>query len=133
MRTFHSDMIDNHSILFRGNNAAPRIITAFIHAQAGSYLNNILGSHLSEVIRDPRLQGFSVASTLSDDQREQNLRHIQTISKSFLDAIVESTDAFPLYGLIHMVADVVGPCGRFFITLQHAQLRDFVVMQLPHM
>src|SRR5580704_4464095 len=35
---------ENHAILFRGNNAAPRIITAFIHLQADNYLNDTLGT-----------------------------------------------------------------------------------------
>ena len=89
---------ENHSILFRGNNAAPRIITAFIHAQAGSYLTDTLGTLLNDVIRDPRLQEFSVASTVAPEQRELNLRHIQTIAQNFLDAIVGSANSFPSYG-----------------------------------
>jgi hypothetical protein len=88
---------ENHSILFRGNNAAPRIITAFIHTQSGSYLSNTLGPLLSDVIRDPRLQDFSVAPNISPEEREKNLRYIQVIAKDFLDAIVKSSDTFPLY------------------------------------
>ena len=88
---------DNPSILFRGNNAPPRILTAFIHSQAGSYLTETLGNLLRDVIEDPRVQDFSVASTIPPEEREQNLRHIQTIAKSFLDAIVDSTGSFPAY------------------------------------
>lgn len=88
---------DNPAILFRGNNAPPRILTTFIHSQAGSYLSDTLGSLLRDVIQDPRLQAFSVASTIPPEEREQNLRHIQTIAKSFLDAIVDSTGSFPPY------------------------------------
>jgi hypothetical protein len=88
---------ENHSILFRGNNAAPRIITAFIHSQSGSYLFNTLGPLLSDVIRDPRLQEFSVAANTLPEQREANLRYIQVIAKTFLDAIMKSSDTFPLY------------------------------------
>jgi hypothetical protein len=91
-----SNMIESYSILFRGNNAAPRIITAFIHAQSGSYLSSTLGPLLSDVIQDPRLQDFSVASNVAPEQRVANLQYIQTIAQSFLDAIVDSADSFPL-------------------------------------
>jgi hypothetical protein len=83
--------------LFRGNNAAPRIITAFIHDKAGSYLTDTLGSLLSDVIRDPRLQDFSIAPNIPAEERDKNLRHIQIVAQSFLDAIVESTESFPMY------------------------------------
>ena len=89
--------VDNPSILFRGNNAAPRIITAFVHDNSGSYLMDTLGGPLNEVIRDPRLQDFSIASTIPAEERDQNLRHIETVAKMFLDAIVDSADAFPSY------------------------------------
>ena len=88
---------DNPAILFRGNNAPPRILTTFIHSQAGSYLNDTLGTLLRDVIQDPRVQEFSVASNIPPEEREQNLRHIQTIAKGFLDAIVDSTGSFPPY------------------------------------
>ena len=91
-----SNMIESYSILFRGNNAAPRIITAFIHAQSGSYLSSTLGPLLSDVIQDPRLQDFSVASNVAPEQRVTNLQYIQTIAQSFLDAIVDSADSFPV-------------------------------------
>jgi hypothetical protein len=93
---FKSNYSENHSILFRGNNAAPRIITAFIHSQSGSYLANTLGPLLSDVIRDPHLQEFSVAANTVPEQREANLRYIQVIAKNFLDAIMKSSDTFPL-------------------------------------
>lgn len=83
-------------MLFRGNNAAPRIITAFLHAQAQNYLTDTLGPILSDAIRDPRLQGFSTASTLPPEERENNLQYIQVVAKRFLDAIVKSADALPL-------------------------------------
>jgi len=86
---------ENHSILFRGNNAAPRIITAFIHSQAGSYLTDTLGSLLNEVIHDPKLYEFSVASSISPEQREENIRYIQIVAKKFLDAIMDSTNSLP--------------------------------------
>jgi hypothetical protein len=89
-------MKDSYSILFRGNNAAPRIITAFIHAQSGSYLSNTLGPLLNNVIQDPRLQEFSVASNIAPERRVANIQYIQTIAQSFLDAIVDSADSFPM-------------------------------------
>jgi neurofibromin 1 len=93
---------DNPAILFRGNNAPPRILTTFIHAQAGLYLSETLGPLLRDVIQDPRVQDFSVASTVPSEEREQNLRHIQTIAKSFLDAIVHSAGSFPPYAPLVM-------------------------------
>jgi hypothetical protein len=91
------DCKDNHAILFRGNNAAPRIITAFIHAQADTYLKDNLGPLISEAIRDPRLHTFSTASNISSSEREANLRYIQIVAKRFLDAIVNSADTLPAY------------------------------------
>jgi hypothetical protein len=83
--------------LFRGNNAAPRIITTFIHAQAGSYLSDTLGALLMSVIRDQRLQNFELnPSKVAPEQRTRNLRNIQAIAKNFLDAIVASADALPM-------------------------------------
>lgn len=100
---------DNPAILFRGNNAPPRILTTFIHSQAGSYLNDTLGALLRDVIQDPRVQEFSVASTIPTEEREQNLRHIQTIAKNFLDAIVDSTGSFPPYASFIYKADTQAP------------------------
>jgi len=87
---------ENASIIFRGNNAAPRIITAYIHSQSGSYLKDTLGSLINDVIVDPRLQEFSVSSSVPEEQREENLRYIQTVAKLFFDAIVNSPNSFPL-------------------------------------
>jgi hypothetical protein len=87
---------DGHSVLFRGNNAAPRIITTFLHTQADTYLADILGPVLRKAIRDPHLQEFSTGSSLPREEREANLRYIQVVAKEFLDAIVNSGDALPL-------------------------------------
>ena len=97
---------ENHAILFRGNNAAPRIITAFIHLQADNYLNDTLGTLLSDAIRDPRLQGFSTSSNISALERETNLRYIQYVAKRFLDAIVNSADSLPPYPHFTSFADL---------------------------
>jgi neurofibromin 1 len=69
-------------------------------------LNDILGTLLNDVIRDPRLQEFSVASNVSSEQREQNIRYIQTVAKNFLDAIVGSANSFPPYVLLSNVVDI---------------------------
>ena len=60
-------------------------------------MNDTLGTLLTDVIRDPRLQDFSVATNVPPDQREQNIRYIQTVAKKFLDAIVGSTNSLPTY------------------------------------
>jgi len=88
---------ENFAILFRGNNAPPRIITAFVHMRAGHYLSDTLGPLVREVFRDRRLQGFSVSSELDAEEREANLHYIQTVAKKFLDAIVGSLGSFPPY------------------------------------
>jgi len=88
---------ENFAILFRGNNAPPRIITAFVHMRAGHYLSDTLGPLLREVFRDRRLQGFSVSSEVDAEEREANLHYIQTVAKKFLDAIVGSVSSFPPY------------------------------------
>jgi hypothetical protein len=59
-------------------------------------LNDTFGALLNEVIHDPALKDFSVASNIPPDERERNIHHIQTVAKKFLDAIVQSTDSFPL-------------------------------------
>jgi neurofibromin 1 len=49
-------------------------------------------------IRDPRLQNFELnPSKVTPEQRSRNIRNIQAIAKNFLDAIVDSADALPLY------------------------------------
>lgn len=90
-------MLENFQILFRGNNAAPRIITSFVHMCAGHYLSDTFGPLLREAFRDPRLQGFSVSPEVDAEERDANLRYIQTVAKKFLDAIVGSADSFPPY------------------------------------
>ena len=93
---FEIKYLESHSVLFRGNNAAPRIITSFLHTQVEGYLADTLGPIMKEVIRDPRLQDFSTGGNLSLEEKEANLRYIQVIAKKFLDAIVNSAETLPV-------------------------------------
>lgn len=107
-------------------------MTAFIHAHAGSYLNDTLGALLSDVIRDPRLQDFSVASNIPPDQREQNIRYIQTVAKKFLDAIVGSTDSLPAYVLLPTTL-TLDHCEISFVTSRYAVKNDLASTIHPHL
>ena len=69
-------------------------------------MSDTLGTLLSDVIRDPRLQEFSVGSNVSSEQREQNIRYIQIVAKNFLDAIAGSANSFPTYLLPFDVIDL---------------------------
>jgi neurofibromin 1 len=125
---------ENFAILFRGNNAAPRIITAFVHMRAGHYLSDTLGTLLREVFSDPRLQNFSVAAEIDPEEREGNLQYIKTIAKKFLDAIVGSADSFPLYQFPPTyILITLGRCARYFTMSLRAQPRGSAGMRLLHM
>jgi len=109
------DRLENYTMVFRGNNAAPRIITAFIHSQAGSYLSDTLGPLLRRVIRDPRLKEIDLdLSKVAPEERLRNIGNIQAIAQSFLDAIFESADNIPraLKETFHHIAQCTTPRFR---------------------
>eukprot|EP01127_Copromyxa_protea_P020293 TRINITY_DN6768_c0_g1_i2.p1 TRINITY_DN6768_c0_g1~~TRINITY_DN6768_c0_g1_i2.p1 ORF type:complete len:601 (-),score=112.63 TRINITY_DN6768_c0_g1_i2:56-1831(-) len=88
---------NDKTTMFRGNTATTRIMTVLMKMVGQEFLENKLQPILDDVFKSPG--GYEIdgnKATMTDDEKEANVKNLYKLCERFLDVIVDNLDEFPL-------------------------------------